>query len=209
MEVWLKERGYSAKFVREQILEARKFSTSEVLNKQKRVGNNCRFVFNITYHPVLSKLKNLLSEIHWLLTPDREHGKVFGRIDIVGFRRAKSLKYVFVRAKVASLEKKKGSYRSCWGTRCEIFKQVVTTETFRSFSTQREYCVKPDILNCPSNNAVYLFSCKTYSKQYTGSTESSNLDLTIVSQLIGISLKKIPPNKPLLTLTLRMTNIMV
>ena len=62
--VWLKERGYSAKFVREQILEARKFSRSEVLNKQKRVGNNCRFVFNITYHPVLSKLKNLLSEIH-------------------------------------------------------------------------------------------------------------------------------------------------
>ena len=107
LEVWLKQRGYSGKLVRGQILKARKFSRSEVLNKRKRVGNNSRFVFNITYHPVLSKLKNVLSEIHLLLTPDREHGKVFGNIPIVGFRRAKSLKDTLVRAKVAPIEKKK------------------------------------------------------------------------------------------------------
>ena len=114
---------------------------------------------------MLSKLKNVLSEIHLLLTPDREHGKVFERIPIVGFRRAKSLKYILVRGKVAPLEKK-------IGTRCEICKHVVTTERFRSFSIQREYYIRPDNLNCCSNNVVYLFSCKTYSKQYTGSTES-------------------------------------
>ena len=130
------------------------------------------FVFNITYHPELSRLKNVLSEIHLLLTPDREHGKVFERIPINGFRRAKSLKDILVRAKVAPLEKKKGSCRSRGGTRCEICKHIVTTETFRSFSTQREYCIKPDNLNCRSNNVVYLFSCKTCSKQYTDSTES-------------------------------------
>ena len=107
LEVWLKQRGYSGKLVRGQILKARKFSRSEVLNKRKRVGNNSRFVFNITYHPVLSKLKNVLSEIQVLLTPDREHGKVFGNIPIVGFRRAKSLKDTLVRAKVAPIEKKK------------------------------------------------------------------------------------------------------
>ena len=77
LEVWLKERVYSDKLVKGEILKARKFSRSEVLNKQKRVGNKNRFVFNITYHPVFSKLKNILSEIHLLLTPDREHGKVF------------------------------------------------------------------------------------------------------------------------------------
>ena len=75
LEVWLKERGYSDKLVRGQILKARKFSRSEVLNKRKRVGNSSRFVFNITYHPVLSKLKNVLSGIHLLLTPDGEHGR--------------------------------------------------------------------------------------------------------------------------------------
>ena len=60
-----------------------------------------------------------------------------------------------MRAKVAPIEKKKGSCRSCGGTRCEICKHVVTTETFRSFSTKREYCIKPNNLNCRSNNVVY------------------------------------------------------
>ena len=171
-EVWLKERGYSKKLVRRQILKARKCSRSDVLNKRKRVGNNSRFVFSITYHPVLSKLKNLLSETHLLLTPDREHGIIFERILIIGFRRARSLKDILVRAKVAPQEKKKGYFRSCGGTRCEICRYVVTTETFRYFSTQREYCIKPDNLSCRYNNVVYLFSCKTCSKQYTGSTKS-------------------------------------
>ena len=103
------------------------------------MGNKSRIAFNITYHPVFSKLKNVLSEIHLLLTPDREHGKVFEKVPIIGFRRAKSLKDILVRAKVAPLEKKKGCCRSCRGTRCKICKHVVTTETFRSFSTQREY----------------------------------------------------------------------
>ena len=121
---------------------------------------------------MLSKLKNVLSEIHLLLKLDREHGKVFERIPIVGFRRAKSLKDIIVRAKVAPLEKKKGSGRTYGCTRCDICKHVISTETFRSFSTQREYCIKADNLNCRFNNVVYLFSCKTCSKQYTGSTES-------------------------------------
>ena len=75
LEVWLKERGYSDKLVRGQILKARKFSRSEVLNKRKSVGNNNRFVFNITYHPVRSKLKNILSGIHLLLTTGKNMEK--------------------------------------------------------------------------------------------------------------------------------------
>ena len=53
--VWLKERGYSDKLVRGQILKARKFSRSDVLSKQKHVGNKNRFVFNVIYHPVFLK----------------------------------------------------------------------------------------------------------------------------------------------------------
>ena len=121
---------------------------------------------------MFSKLKNVLSEIHLLLTPDREHGKVFEKVPIIGLRRAKSLKDILVRAKVAPLEKKKGCCRSCGGTICEICKHIVTTEIFRSFSTQRQYCIKPDNLNCRSSNVVYLFSWKPCSKQYTWSTES-------------------------------------
>ena len=117
--------------------KARKFLRAEVLNKQQIVGNNIRFVFIITYHPVLSKLKNVLSEIHLLLTPEIEHRKVFQRMPIVGFRRAKRLKDILVRAKVAPLKMNIGSCKSRGGTRCEICKHVITTEISTSFSTQR------------------------------------------------------------------------
>ena len=52
---------------------------------------------------MFSKLKNVLSEILLLITPDREHGKIFEKALANGFRRAKSLKDILVRAKVAPL----------------------------------------------------------------------------------------------------------
>ena len=82
---------------------------SEAINKAEHVGNKSRFVFNITYHPVLLKLK----KIHLQLIPDRKRRKVFENFTIIGFRRAKSLKDTIVRAKVAPLEKKEGCCRSC------------------------------------------------------------------------------------------------
>ena len=205
LEVWLKEWGYSDKLVRGQILNARKCLRSEVWNKQKSVGSNNKFVFNITHHQLLSKLKNVLSDIHLPLTPDREHGKVFERIPIVGFRIAKSLKSILVRVRVASLEKKKGSCRSCGCTRRKICEHVVTTETFRSFSTQREYCIKPDNLNCRSNNVVYLFHAKHVLNNTQVVRKVSDLDLTIT----GISLKGILSNKCHFMLILRMINMVL
>ena len=64
------------------------------------------------------KLKNALYEIHLLLTPEREHRKVFQKVLLIGFRAAKSSKNILVRGKVAPLEKKKGCCRSCRDTRC-------------------------------------------------------------------------------------------
>ena len=110
--------------------------------------------------------------MYLLLTPGREQGKVLKKIPMIEFRRGKSLKYIFMRAKIAPPEKKKSCCRSCRGSRSKIYKHVVTTKTVRSFSTKREYCIKPNDLNCFSSNVVYLFSWKACSKQYTGSTES-------------------------------------
>ena len=112
-------------------------------------------MFLIMYHPVVLKLKNVLLEIHLLLTPKKEHGKVLEKVPIIGFRWTKNLKVILVRAKEATFEKKKGCCRSCQGTRCDICKHVVTTKTIRSFSTQREYDIKPNNPNCHSSNVVY------------------------------------------------------
>ena len=190
--------------MRGQILKARNFLRSEVLNKRKSVENNNRFVFNTTYHPALSKLKNVLTEIHILLTRGGEHGKLFERFLIVVFSRAKSLKDILLRVQIAPLEKKKGSCRSCGGTTCEICQHDVTTEIF---STQREYCINTDNLNCRSNNAAYLFSCKTYYKQYTGSTEGFRSRFNNYKSAHRNFIK--PSNRRHFTLTLRMTNIML
>ena len=69
---------------------------------------------------MLPRFKNVLSEIHVLLTRDREHGRVFERIPIVDFSRAKRLKDILGRVKVELLEKKKGSCRLSGVARCEI-----------------------------------------------------------------------------------------
>ena len=170
LEIWLKERGYSDKLVRQQILNARKLKRAEILNKPKDKSNEKRLVFNITYHPALSKLKETMSSIHILLSPDQEHNKVFKEVPIIGFRRAKSLKDLLVRAKVPLLSRKEGSCGPCNKPRCKICPRITQSTTFKSFSTNRVYHIRPENLDCSSKFVVYLISCKTCRKQYVGST---------------------------------------
>ena len=111
-----------------------------------------------------------MTRIHLLLTPDNEHNKVFRDVPIIGFRRAKSLKDILVRAKIPQI-KNKGWCGPCKGPRCEICKQIVPTRNFTSSTTKRTYEIRPENLNCRYKNVVYLISCKTYHKQNTGSSE--------------------------------------
>ena len=71
--------------------------------KDKR--NDYQLVFNITYYQNCSILKDTM---HLLLTPDQENQKVFDKVPIIGFPRAKSLKDILVRAKAPPLQKMKG-----------------------------------------------------------------------------------------------------
>ena len=111
-----------------------------------------------------------MTKIHLLLTPDNEHNKVFRDVPIIGLRRAKSLKDKVVRAKVPQI-KNKGWCSPYKGPTCEICKHIVPTRNFTSSTTKRTYEIRPENLNCRSKNVVYLISCKTCHKQYTGSSE--------------------------------------
>ena len=108
LKVRLREWGYSDKLVRQQILKARTHKRKDLPNNMKDKRNDYQLVFNITYHPDFSKLNNTMSFFHLLLTPDQEHQKVFHTVPIIGFRRAKSLKGILVRAKVPHFKKMKG-----------------------------------------------------------------------------------------------------
>ena len=144
--------------MRQQILKARKYKRTELLHSQREEVHKNKLVFNITYYPIFSKLKNILS-------------KVFEDIPIIGFKKGKSFKDVLVRAKVPPLKTEKSFCGPCNKPRCEICKHITKTHQFESSSTKRIYSIRPQNLNCASKNIIYLFNCKTCHKQYTGSTE--------------------------------------
>ena len=81
--------------VRKQVLRPHKHSRESLLEKVKSQSNQDKLTFNITYYPVFQNVRNILQELHILLSPDKEHKKVSQDISIVGFRNGKSLKRSF------------------------------------------------------------------------------------------------------------------
>ena len=159
----------------------------DLLNKQTTNDKEDLLVLNITYHPAFSKLKNIVSNIHLLLTPDKEHQKVFQNLPILGFKKGKSLKDFLVRAKVPPLRIQKGSCAPCKKSRCQVCKHVTTTSCFSTKSKTKTYNIRPENLNCSSKKVVYLIECKTCHALYVGSTEQSlGTDLIIINVFIGI-----------------------
>ena len=75
--------------VRQQILKAKKYRRTELLNSQREKVHQNWLVFSTIYYPIFSNLKNILVRIHLLLTPHKEHTKVFQNIPIVSFRKEK------------------------------------------------------------------------------------------------------------------------
>ena len=85
-------KRYSEKMVRKQVLRAREHSRESLLEKVKSESDQHKLTFNITNYPVFQNVKNILQELHILLTPDKEHMKVFQDIPHVKFCSGKSLK---------------------------------------------------------------------------------------------------------------------
>ena len=78
--------------IRKQVFRAREHSRESLLEKVKSESDQKKLTFDITCCPVFQNARNILQELHILLTPDQEYKKVFQDIPIVGFRNGKSLK---------------------------------------------------------------------------------------------------------------------
>ena len=101
LEEWLIKRNYNPRVVRKQILKARALSRDSLLDKVKEVKNYDRLVLTLTYHPSIKSFQNVLNEAHILLTPNKEHRKVFGdKPPTIGRSKPKSLKDPLVSAKI-------------------------------------------------------------------------------------------------------------
>ena len=121
LEEWLIKRNYNPAVIRKHILKARTFSIDNLINKVKEVKSNDRLVLTLTYHPCIKNFQNVFNEAHILLTPKKEHRKVFGNNPLmIGWRKPKSLKDHLVSAKIkcelSSDNKSAPCLRSrCWG----------------------------------------------------------------------------------------------
>ena len=90
------------------LLRAREHSRESLLEKVNSEYDQKKLTFNITYYPVFQNVRNILQELHILLTPDKEHKNVFQDIPVVGFRNGNSLKDRLVKAKLPKFEKQEG-----------------------------------------------------------------------------------------------------
>ena len=77
------ERGYNEKMIRKQILSAREHSRNDLLEKQKQQISERKLTFNITYYPAFRNVRSIMEELHILLTPNKEHNKVFPDVLVV------------------------------------------------------------------------------------------------------------------------------
>ena len=85
----------------------------------KSESDQNKLAFNITYYSVFQNIRNILQELHILLTPDKEHKKVFQDIPVAGFGNGKNLKDHLVRAKLPNVEIT-GRSESCGKGNCQF-----------------------------------------------------------------------------------------
>ena len=68
------------KMVRKQVLQAREHSRESVLEKVKSKSDQNNLTFNIIYYSDFQNVRNILQQLHNILTPDKERrrfSKVF------------------------------------------------------------------------------------------------------------------------------------
>ena len=108
-----------------------------------------------------------------LLYSDIEVQRVFSRAPVVSYRSAKKIKDYTVRSKLYPFEIKVGIHR-CGNSKCQVCTIIHVTDTFSSFATKSKYKINHNF-NCNSQCLIYLLSCKTCGKQYTGKTDKTKI----------------------------------
>ena len=104
-------------------------------------------------------VRNISQELHFLLTPDKEHKKVFQDILVAGFRNGKSLKDHLVRAKLPNVEFT-GRSESCGKGNCQICDFTCDTDTFSTKVCGKTFKIQSGVLNCDSQKVAYLLKSR-------------------------------------------------
>ena len=165
MKTWFSKRGYPKKVIETEMKKV-KFGKSG-----KKIKSATGVPFVVTYHPRLRALNKIISENLNLLYMNDEVKNTFTPGPMVSFRASRKLSSYLVRAKLYPLKRNVGS-RKCGktcGRKCEVCHNIQNSDTFQSSMTNETFIINHH-LNCDSKCLIYLLTCKTCSKQYTGET---------------------------------------
>ena len=88
-----------------------------------------------------------MEELHLLLTPNKEHRKVFPDVSVVGFQNGKSLKDYLVRA-ILSKHEESGRCEPRGKKTCLVCDSISTTTTFTTDTCQETFKIQKSPLNC-------------------------------------------------------------
>ena len=101
----------------------------------------------------------IMEELHILLTPNKEHKKVFPNVLVIGFRNGKSLKDFLVRARLPKLNESR-RYEPCGKITCLVCDSISTLTTFKTEACQETFKVQSGPLTCDSEKVLCLLKCK-------------------------------------------------
>ena len=118
-----------------------------------------KLTFNMTYYPAFRNVRSKMEELHKLLTPNKEHKKVFPDVSVVGFRNCRSLKGYLVRAKLPKPDES-GRCKPCGKNTCLVCDSVSTTSTFTTEACQETFKIQEDRFNCAYERVLYLSKFK-------------------------------------------------
>ena len=141
--------------IRKQILSAGEHSRNYLLEKEKQQMSEKKLTFNITYYPDFQNVSSIMEELHILLTPNKEHKKVFPDVLVVEFRNGNSLKDYLVRTKLPKLGES-GRCEPCGKETCLVCDSISTTTTFTTEAGQENFKIQKGRLNCDSEK-VYTY----------------------------------------------------
>ena len=100
-----------------------------------------------------------MEELHILLTPNKEHKKVFPNVPVIGFRNGKSLKDFLVRATLSKLNEG-GRCEPCGKKTCVVCDSTSTATTFTTETCQETFKIQSAPLTCDSQKVLCLLKCK-------------------------------------------------
>ena len=93
---------------------------------------------------------------------------LFSPASALFYRSAWKIKHYMARSQLYPTERKVGISR-CGNSRCQLCTSIQFTDIFSSFVIKSGYKINHNF-NCSSKYLIYLLSCKTCGKQYTGKT---------------------------------------